>query len=79
MHTTAAIQEVSASITQHEAPPPEFSIRVKTCLLSHRETRTVSALARKLNLARNTVSIAINHPTMLPTVKQRIGQYFEIA
>jgi len=60
-------------------PQSDFSVRVKTRLLSHRETRTVSALARKLNFARNTVSIAINHPTMLPKVKQRICQYLKIA
>lgn len=33
---------------------------------------SVTALARQLGLARNTVSLAINHETMFPTVKERI-------
>lgn len=33
---------------------------------------SVTELARALGLARNTVSVAINHETMLPTVKERI-------
>lgn len=60
-------------------PQSDFSLKVKTCLLKHREIRTVSDLARKLGFARNTVSIAINHPTMLPTVKLRIRQQLKIA
>ena len=62
-----------------QTPQSDFSLKVKTCLLRHRDTRTVAALARKLGFARNTVSIAINHPTMLPTVKQRIRQHLKIA
>ena len=49
----------------------KFTLRVKTELL-HRKW-TVTELATRLGLARNTVSIAINHPSMLPTVKARIS------
>ncbi len=55
-------------------PQTEFSYSVKSCLLRHPKLKTVTALARDLVLARNTVSIAINHPTMLPTVKRRIAK-----
>lgn len=48
----------------------DFALAAKTALL-HRGM-TVTALAEALGLARNTVSIAINHPTMLPRVKARI-------
>lgn len=33
---------------------------------------TVSALARKLRRSRNGVSIAINHPTIFPKLKEKI-------
>lgn len=48
----------------------DFALAAKTALL--RAGMTVTSLARSLGLARNTVSIAINHPTMLPRVKARI-------
>lgn len=48
----------------------DFTLAAKTALLGRR--MTVTALAQSLGLARNTVSIAINHPTMLPGVKARI-------
>ncbi|MBE7497108.1 MAG: hypothetical protein HS117_19375 [Verrucomicrobiaceae bacterium] len=48
----------------------DFALAAKTALL--RRGMTVTALAETLGLARNTVSIAINHPTMLPRVKARI-------
>jgi len=47
-----------------------FRTAVKTRLIH--ENLSVSDLAKKLGLARNTVSIAINHASMLPTVKRRI-------
>jgi hypothetical protein len=46
-----------------------FALRVKTALL--REGRSITALAEKLQLSRNGVSRAINHP-VLPTVRRRI-------
>lgn len=48
----------------------DFTLAAKTALL--RKGKTVTGLALELGLARNTVSIAINHPTMLPGVKVRI-------
>jgi plasmid maintenance system antidote protein VapI len=48
----------------------DFALQAKTRLLEH--GLTVTALAAQLGLARNTVSIAINHPSMLPSVKRRI-------
>lgn len=60
-------------------PQSDFSVRVKTKLLSHPKTRSVAAMARALGFARNTVSIAINHPTMLPTVKVEVIKYLKIA
>lgn len=50
----------------------KFTVWAKTRLLV--QGRTVTELATSLNLARNTVSIAINHPTMLPTVQKRIRE-----
>ena len=50
----------------------DFALAAKTALLQR--GLTVTALAAALGLARNTVSIAINHPTMLPRVKSRIRQ-----
>lgn len=55
----------------------DFDLRVKTLLLECH--LTVTALAKELGLARNTVSIAINHPTMLPTVKQRIRDHLGLS
>jgi transcriptional regulator with XRE-family HTH domain len=50
---------------------PQFnSIEIKKRLLDL--GWTVKELAGRLGYARNTVSIAINHPSMLPTVKARI-------
>jgi hypothetical protein len=60
-------------------PQPDFYFSVKACLLRHPRLRTVKALADDLGLARNTVSVAINHPTMHPTVKARIKQHLRIA
>lgn len=56
--------------TRH--PQQEFTLLAKTALLQR--GLTVTALAAAMGLARNTVSIAINHPTMLPRVKSRIRQ-----
>ncbi len=55
----------------------DFALAAKTALL--RRGLTVTALAGLLGFARNTVSIAINHPSMLPTVKARIRSYLEIS
>lgn len=40
---------------------------------------TVTRLAEELGLARNTVSIAINHPTMLHGVKRRIRKELRLS
>jgi DNA-binding Xre family transcriptional regulator len=39
----------------------------------------VTKLAEELKLARNTVSMAINHPSVLPTVKARIIHHLDLA
>ncbi len=39
---------------------------------------TVTALAHKMGYARNTVSIAIHHPTMFPAVRQRIAKTLRV-
>ena len=51
----------------------DFALAAKTRLLH--AGMTVTSLARSMGLARNTVSIAINHPSMLPGVKTRIRQH----
>ncbi|WP_397379688.1 hypothetical protein [Prosthecobacter sp.] len=49
-----------------------FTLWAKTRLL--RKKLSVTKLASQLELARNTVSIAINHPTMMPAVQKRIRE-----
>ncbi|HEY1048237.1 MAG TPA: hypothetical protein VGE39_00725 [Prosthecobacter sp.] len=49
-----------------------FRLWAKTRLLE--KGLSVSALAKNLQLARNTVSIAINHDSMFPNVKERIKE-----
>jgi len=39
---------------------------------------SVKELAEKLGLARNTVSIAINHATQFPDVKERIRTFLKL-
>lgn len=63
--------------TRNKRPQGDFRILVKSALLERHDT--VVALAKRLDLARNTVSIAINHPTMLPTVKQKIAKHLKLA
>lgn len=58
--------------TSPETPQADFAYAAKSKLL--RQQKTITELARDLGLARNTVSIAINHPSMLPTVKARISR-----
>lgn len=55
----------------------EFRVAAKTRLLELR--LSVTALAEELGFQRNTVSIAINHPTMLPTVKRRIARRLRLS
>lgn len=52
------------------AQAPNFRTSAKVRLIEL--NLNVTKLARRLKLARNTVSMAINHETMLPTVKERI-------
>jgi DNA-binding transcriptional regulator LsrR (DeoR family) len=52
-----------------------FAVRVKTALLL--QGRSITQLAHKLNLSRNGVSRAINHP-VLPTVRRRIERELSI-
>jgi DNA-binding Xre family transcriptional regulator len=48
----------------------DFAIRCKVRLAERR--LTVTELAKRLDLARNTVSLAIHHPTLLAAVRARI-------
>jgi hypothetical protein len=57
-------------------PQKAFRVSVRHALVE-REL-SVTTLATKLGLARNTVSIAINHESMLPTVKERIRRFLAI-
>lgn len=52
-----------------------FRITAKKRLLER--NLTVSALARQLGFARNTVSMAINHP-VFPTVRRKIATHLNI-
>lgn len=67
------------SLAKSQSPQAQdkFTLRVKMLLLTRQQT--VTALADALGLARNTVSIAINHPTMLPTVKARIRSHLRLS
>lgn len=66
----------TANTTTHHAQG-NFALAAKTALLQ--QGLTVTALAHSLGFARNTVSIAINHPSMLPTVKARIRSHLGLA
>jgi DNA-binding Xre family transcriptional regulator len=55
----------------------DFRLQAKSALLERR--LSVTQLAQELGFARNTVSVAINHSTMHPTVKQRIAKHLAIA
>jgi lambda repressor-like predicted transcriptional regulator len=50
----------------------KFTTDAKKALIDH--GLTVTALAAKLDFARNTVSMAINHP-VLPTVREKIAAH----
>jgi len=50
----------------------KFTLWAKTRLLVKRTS--VTGLAKKLGLARNTVSIAINHPSLFKDVQKRIRE-----
>jgi hypothetical protein len=69
---------VSISTANIKTPTVQdpFRTAAKTRLIQL--NTTVSALASQLGLARNTVSIAINHPSMLPTVKRRIKKALQL-
>lgn len=67
---------MSFAKSQPKQKQDKFTLRVKTALL-HRGW-TITQLAKELSLARNTVSISINHPSMLPTVKTRISQLLSL-
>ena len=58
-------------------PQGDFALRAKTALLER--GITVTRLAADLGFARNTVSIAINHASMLPTVKRAIANHLGLA
>lgn len=53
-----------------------FELKVKTCLLERH--LSVTALAKHLGLSRQTVSLAINHETMFPGVKDRIRTFLNL-
>jgi predicted transcriptional regulator len=52
------------------SPQDKFRVAAKKALVEH--GLTVTALAEQLGFARNTVSMAINHP-VLPTVRRKIA------
>jgi plasmid maintenance system antidote protein VapI len=54
---------------------PQKGFRLAVRLKLVEKDLSVTGLARELGLARNTVSIAINHESMLPRVKERIGRF----
>jgi hypothetical protein len=54
----------------------DFAFQVKTALL--RRKLTVTQLAKVLGYARNTVSIAVNHPSMMPGVKVSIRKHLRL-
>jgi lambda repressor-like predicted transcriptional regulator len=68
---------ISTANTHHRQTQGEFALAVKTALLTRGQT--VTDLAQKLGFARNTVSIAINHASMLPTVKRAIANHLGLA
>lgn len=59
-----------ANSSKSPAQAPSFRVAAKTRLIELGVS--VTELAHRLGLARNTVSIAINHETMMPSVKERI-------
>lgn len=63
--------------TYTKPPQGNFALKAKTALLER--GLTVKALAEELGYARNTVSIAINHASMLPTVKTVIANHLGLA
>lgn len=65
----------SASPVTKGLQPEKFRLAAKTRLLEL--DMNITQLASELGLARNTVSLAINHPTMLPGVKERICQHLQ--
>ncbi|WP_184206692.1 hypothetical protein [Prosthecobacter dejongeii] len=60
--------------TANSTPPPlqAASFKEAAKLAMMRRNLTVAALANRLGRQRNTVSIAINHETMCPGVKEEI-------
>jgi len=68
---------MSLDMSQHEQPQADFALAVKLLLLQR--GLTVTKLAKRLRVARNTASVAINHPTMLPSVKKRIRKELGLA
>jgi predicted transcriptional regulator len=63
--------------TVTESAQANFRVEAKTRLIELGSN--VTELAEELGLARNTVSIAINHPSMLPTVKNRIRRALKLS
>ncbi len=53
----------------------KFRIAAKTALVEG--NLTITALAGRLGFARNTVSMAINHP-ILPTVRKKIAKHLKL-
>ena len=53
----------------------KFPIAAKKALLDR--DLTITALAGRLGFARNTVSMAINHP-ILPTVRRKIAKHLKL-
>ena len=54
----------------------KFRVAALKALIDH--DLTITELATKLDLARNTVSIAINHASQFPEVKERIRKFLKL-
>lgn len=66
----------TANSVHSPAQAPSFRRLVKLRLVEL--DLSISELARRLDLARNTVSLAINHESMFPAVKERIREAIEL-
>ena len=58
-------------------PQPNFKIQAKTALIQR--GMNVTQLAKAISKARNSVSIAINHNSMLPGVKKQISKFLKLS
>lgn len=67
---------MSPAKSQTKQKQDKFTLRAKHALVDH--GLSVTTLAASLGLARNTVSLVINHPTLMPGVKARISEFLKL-